>query len=107
MRDDFAAAQFLTMTDADKLARPSFEPFISGLTVRFDAYEVDELAADEAAIFDYEFIVVDDDEDGSAPVVLTLSPLLATALAAEVRGRAARSSCGHPAVHGACRHRRR
>ena len=29
VRDDFAAAQFLAMSDAEKLARPSFEPFVS------------------------------------------------------------------------------
>ena len=81
LRDDFAAAQFLELTDSEKLSRPSFERFISGVTVRFETYDIDELGADEAAIFDYDFIVVDAQEDDSAPATVLLAESVAAALA--------------------------
>ena len=49
MIDSFAPAQFFVLSEAETLSRPSFEPLASGLTLRFDAYDVDELGAGEAA----------------------------------------------------------
>jgi hypothetical protein len=81
VRDAFAPAQFLPLTDDEKLSRPSFEPFVSGVSLRFDGYQVDDLAAGEAAPLGYEVIVVDAEEDGSAPDSLTFAAADAVGLA--------------------------
>ena len=77
LRDPYAAAQFLQMSDDAKLSRPSFELFDSGVALRFDDWMVDDLAAAEAAPLDYDVIVVDALEDGSAPAVHRLPAALA------------------------------
>ena len=81
LRDPFAAGQFFSLTDSQKLSRPSFEPYVSGVGVRFDGFEVDGLGAGEAAALGYEVVVVDEDEDGTVPAGLTLT--LAPDVAAE------------------------
>ena len=43
LKDFFAAAQFLDLSQDDKMARPSFEAFTAGYTLRDDAYELGEV----------------------------------------------------------------
>ena len=82
LTDDFAPGQFFALTDDEKLSRPSFESFVSGVGLRFDAIAVDDLGAAEAAVFDFDYIVVDTQADGSAPGNLILSGAVAIALSA-------------------------
>jgi hypothetical protein len=79
VRDDFAAAQFLRLADDERLSRPSFEPFRSGLSLSFGGYETDDLAAAEATPFDYRLTVVDSGA-GAAPERVELDPELAVRL---------------------------
>jgi hypothetical protein len=79
--DSFAPAQYFELSDAQKLARPSFESFTSGVSISFDEYEVDAVAAAQAAPLGYQLIIIDEEEDGSAPETLLLEPALAVALA--------------------------
>jgi hypothetical protein len=57
LKDDFAAAQFFEMSDAEKLARPSFEQFDAG--IRFDAGGLSHSTSVSTATLDYETSVVD------------------------------------------------
>lgn len=81
LADDFAPAQFFSLTDEEKLSRPSFESFLSGVALHFDAVDVDALGAEEAAVFDFDYIVIDDAADGTTPPGLSLSAALAIGLA--------------------------
>lgn len=81
VRDAFAPAQYLALTDDDKLSRPSFEQFTSGVALAFDGWQVDELAAGEAAQLGYEVIVVDSEHDRSTPGGLTFQAGAAVKLA--------------------------
>jgi hypothetical protein len=81
VRDPFAAGQFLALSDDEKLSRPSFEEFTSGVTLRFDGWELDGLGASEAAPLGYEVVVVDEHEDGSAASRLTFPTHAAIELA--------------------------
>lgn len=93
-RDPFAPAQFLQMSDDAKLSRPSFEAFDSGVALRFDSWQIDEAGAGEAAPLDYEVIVVDEQEDGSAPASTRLPGALAAAAASQGAAALARSGRG-------------
>jgi len=81
VRDSFAAGQFFDLTESQKLSRPSFEPYVSGVALRFDGFRVDGLAVGEAAPLGYKLVVVDEEEDGSAPEGVTLDAETAAALA--------------------------
>ena len=57
--DDFAAAQFETLTDAQKLSQPSFQSFTAGFTGAFPTANTDDDAAGDAQAFGYEVILID------------------------------------------------
>ena len=59
LHDYFAPAPFFKLTQAQQLSAPSFQTMESGRRLRFDGYDVDDLAAAEAATLDYELILVD------------------------------------------------
>ncbi|MGE3179829.1 MAG: DUF6603 domain-containing protein, partial [Vicinamibacterales bacterium] len=91
VRDAFAPGQFFALSEAEQLSRPSFESLPSGIIIRCDEYDVDELAAAEAAPFGYELLVVDEEEDGSAPGTILLEPTRAVSLARSGPAAAARA----------------
>ncbi|HEX9936730.1 MAG TPA: DUF6603 domain-containing protein, partial [Longimicrobium sp.] len=81
VRDPFAAGQFFSLTESQKLSRPGFEPFVSGVSLSFDGFEVDGLAAAEAAVLGYKVVVVDEEEDGGDHPPLVLDAGTAAGLA--------------------------
>jgi uncharacterized protein DUF6603 len=69
VRDFFAPAQFLELSDDEKLAAPSFDPMVAGITVgqqgtRFTADEQDILEDDAIT---YETILIDGEAPPTAP----------------------------------------
>ena len=101
VRDFFAPAQFLELTDGEKLSRPSFEPMDAGVTVLSDAMVVTADATDwleveaiecETWILDKGTTITESDEDVDAQgqrQFYRLSPVL---LSRQARFGAAGSS---------------
>lgn len=69
VNDAFAPAQFLDFTDDQKLAAPSFEDMVAGVTVGLPGLDFTSNAADilEDESITYETILVDDDASREAP----------------------------------------
>lgn len=54
--DGFARAQFFHLTDEEQLTSPAFEQLPCGMAVQLDGLDYDELAADDVALSDYEWV---------------------------------------------------
>ena len=69
IRDFFAPAQFLEMSDDEKLSRPSFEPMAAGVSIGSDGFAFSANAEDwlEIAAIEFETIIVDKQKNESHP----------------------------------------
>jgi hypothetical protein len=71
--DQFAPAQFLNMSAAEKLSQPSFEPLQSGFTATFTTPVEDVNSEGDAEPLTYEVILVDS-VSTTAPPSVTIAP---------------------------------
>jgi len=62
--EDFAPAQYFSLTEAQKLASPSFVRYTSGFAAAYDAVDFD----DQSAETDFDYETVYEDTTGEAPV---------------------------------------
>jgi hypothetical protein len=92
-RDFFAPAEFLQMTDDEKLTAPSFEPLTAGFSLNSDGFilPTGDLDLIEEPAIRYETLIIDN-KDKPARKPATPTPLNATYLAKQISfGAAARS----------------
>jgi hypothetical protein len=91
--DFFAPAEFLEMTDDEKLTAPSFEPLTAGFKLNSDTFILPELDSDliEEPAISYETIIISDKKQPALKAA-TLTALDAAQLAKQLRfGAAGRS----------------
>jgi hypothetical protein len=69
VKDFFAPAQFLNMSDDEKLSRPSFEPMTAGVSFGSDEFAIADDSGDwlEVPSIDFETIVMDKQANTSRP----------------------------------------
>jgi hypothetical protein len=69
--DAFAPAQFFDLSDDEKLSRPSFEDFGSGISIDFEGVDFDDLKPSDAANPSWELESPDDDATSPVPATKT------------------------------------
>jgi Family of unknown function (DUF6603) len=72
-KDFFAPAQFLDLSDDEKLAAPSFEPMVAGMTVGSDSFIINEAEILEDGAIAYETIILDKANNQSTTLPTTFS----------------------------------